>query len=220
LGGCSDGSIRVWSLKSRTEVVQWQGHTRGVQTAVFSPNGKQILTCGSDQSVCVWDSDTKKELRRFIGLANPVTAAVFSPDGRRLLTSAGSSAQVWEAQTGRKITELSGHEGGVFFAVYSHNGRQILTGSGDGTARLWEANCGRQLRRLDVGDWVIQGAFSLDDQRVVISDRQGAAIWHLAKYPFTGGLGVGPGRQQARHTASSECGFPGSYQELIHRPPL
>jgi len=181
LAGCSDGSIRIWNVKSRTEVAQWQGHSRGVQTAVFSPDGKQILTCGSDQSARVWESDTKKEVRRLIGLPNPVTAAVFSPDGRRLLTSAGSSAQVWESKTGQKLAELSGHEGGVFFAVYSHNGRQILTGSGDGTARLWEANRGTQLRRLDVGVWVTQGAFSLDDQRVVISDREGAAIWRLAK---------------------------------------
>src|SRR5258708_6439131 len=62
------------------------GHTNYVTSAVFSPDGKYVLTGSFDKTARLWDANTGKELQQFLGHTNYVTSAVFSPDGKYVLT--------------------------------------------------------------------------------------------------------------------------------------
>jgi WD40 repeat protein len=61
-------------------------------SAVFSPDGKQILSADSYQQALLWNASTGKLLRKFDGHSSDVPdrmgyfSAVFSPDGRQVLT--------------------------------------------------------------------------------------------------------------------------------------
>jgi RNA polymerase sigma factor (sigma-70 family) len=54
------------------------------------------------------------------------------------------------ADTGRPMRSLSGHKERVKSVAYSPDGRWIATASWDGTARLWDAQTGKEVRRLEV----------------------------------------------------------------------
>jgi hypothetical protein len=72
------------------------GHTDGVLTVRFSPDGKQLLSGSLDNTVRLWDVDSGKTLQTFQGHSWWVWAAEFSPDGRRLVTaSQDGKAIVW-----------------------------------------------------------------------------------------------------------------------------
>ena len=81
----TDGAVRIWEAATGKEVRVLTGHTNRVVSAVFSPDGRRILTASWDGTARIWDLATGKEL---FGLPDPrfsVASAVFSKDGSRVL---------------------------------------------------------------------------------------------------------------------------------------
>jgi predicted NACHT family NTPase len=75
---------------------------------------------------------------------------------------------------------LEGHRRGVFSAAFSPDGKRIVTASADKTARLWDAETGKQIGEPLRGhkDWVRSAAFSPDGKRIVTaSDDKTARLW-------------------------------------------
>lgn len=77
---------------------------------------------------------------------------------------------------------LSGHDGPVFSAIYSRDGSRILTASADETARIWDANTGREINWVgNRGQAVHSANFSPDGTRIVtICDDESACIWNVS----------------------------------------
>jgi WD40 repeat protein len=67
----------------------------GVFRALFSPDGKFILTSGAENTVSLWNATAEKEIRVF---QHPWehNDAIFSPDGNYILTGGGEIARLWD----------------------------------------------------------------------------------------------------------------------------
>jgi WD domain, G-beta repeat len=75
---------------------------------------------------------------------------------------------------------LQGHEGSVWSAAYSPDGKRIITASSDATARLWDAETGKQIGEPLRGhaDRLRSATFSPDGKRIVTaSDDNTARLW-------------------------------------------
>jgi WD40 repeat protein/TPR repeat protein len=86
------------------------------------------------------------------------------------------------AQTPWRVV-LAGHTGAVHSAQYSRDGSLIVTVSDDKTARIWDANSGRQIGDPLVHDGgVISVAFSPDGSRIATGSRDGTArVWDVGR---------------------------------------
>ena len=58
--GMGSGQIRLFDLKQRQHLGDFQVHTRIVWTVVFSPDGKYIATGSEDRTICLWQVDLQK----------------------------------------------------------------------------------------------------------------------------------------------------------------
>jgi WD40 repeat protein len=125
------------------------GHTAAINSAVFSPDCKQILTASEDATVRLWDMDSRRVLQVYRGHQAGVTRAIFLSDGRRFLTaSRDGTAAVWQTDRDKPDLRLVGHESAVLDIAASGNELFIVTGGADNSARLWDAKTGKELVAL------------------------------------------------------------------------
>lgn len=154
-------------------------HTSWVNYAVFSPDGRQVVSASDDGTIRVWDSETGKQTRILDELDCVVHSATFSPDGRRIISASDDGIHIWDADSGNKINILEGHTDRVNSALFSHDGRRIVSASDDKTVRIWDAKTCKELHKLDGHtDSVLSAAFSPDGRRIVsASNDKTIRIW-------------------------------------------
>ena len=76
---------------------------------------------------------------------------------------------------------LRGHEGAVFAAQVTPDGERVVTAATDGTARLWDASTGQELRRFTGHTGPVTGvAVSADGRTLVTSSQDNSLrVWDL-----------------------------------------
>jgi WD40 repeat protein len=166
LAGGVDGTVRVWDVATRAEVGRLRGHADWVAGLAFSPDGGRALSAGGanplltgDGALRLWDVAAGAEVRAFGRPAGWLRAAAFLPDGRRAVTGGDDRyVRLWDvaprAEAGRPrghadwIAGLAGHTAAVAAVAVSAD-RRALSGGLDGTARLWDLDRLKELKRLD-----------------------------------------------------------------------
>ncbi len=128
-----------------------------------------------------WNGTSGKQLGVYPS-PDTITAGACSPNVSELWAASGerSGAVLLRRVTssGAITLELSGHSNLITAIAASANGNYIATASDDGTARIWDARNGAQLRTLDDGNAVTGVQFSPDGGLALTTDQEGIVrIW-------------------------------------------
>jgi len=158
------------------------GHTDHLSYALYSPDGKKIITSSNDKTAKIWDVSSGFLLADLKGSGNYLYTEEFSKDGHYLLAASfDSTAKIWDIRSGELIHTLQGHTNSVWGAKYSDDGKKIVTCSKDSTAIVWDASNGKMLKIFTGHQGFIQSAaFSPDGLKLATASYDGTAtIWNV-----------------------------------------
>jgi WD40 repeat protein/energy-coupling factor transporter ATP-binding protein EcfA2 len=159
------------------------GHSGAVTSAVFSANGKQVVTASADRTARVWDARSGQTTATIGPYLVAVYSAVFSPDGRRVLTASSGMAAILDAQSGKTVMSFDFDEQDlVTNALFSPDGERVVMSTVDQTVWIGNVQSGKKLAisRGHTGKGH-SGVFSRDGRRVVTASDDGTAeVWDAA----------------------------------------
>ncbi|MCX7418896.1 MAG: protein kinase [Planctomycetia bacterium] len=162
------------ATEKRPSVQIVTGHTDAVLSAVFSRDGRRVLSSSRDQTARVWDSLT----------------------GERVGSASGKSIEFDDN------VFLEGHEYDLLTMKFFPDGNTLLTSGFDGTMRIWDSrvgpSAGRELAMLpetgmygvvDIsrdGQWILTAGRSTADNKLVAGAKK--PNWHTAQLWNTAGV--------------------------------
>ena len=146
--GADDDTVILWDVATRQRIATLEGHTDGVSSVSFSPDGT-LLASGSrswDDTIILWDVATRKQIATLEGhmdrwYTHPVTSVSFSALDGPLLATGGWDGTVilWDVLKREKIVAF-GHTGEVNSVSFSPSGTTLAAGGEDGTILLWNVS--------------------------------------------------------------------------------
>src|SRR5678815_4996993 len=84
------------------------GHQGDVNSCVYSPDGKYMVTASNDKTAKVWEVLSGNLIFDLKGHGSYVTFATFSPDQKNILTACYDGVvRIWNFLNGELIRELS-----------------------------------------------------------------------------------------------------------------
>ena len=117
-----------------------RGHAGPVTAAVFSPNGKEVMTSSIDGAARVWRTRSGVLPRVLPTHGGPVLDARFDSTGKLAVTAgADGTVRIWKVSTGEEIRAIRVSSGTpVLSAAFSpDDGSVILTVTAKGATKLW-----------------------------------------------------------------------------------
>jgi len=163
------------------------GHTTGVMSAAFRPDGERLATVDAEGTAIIWDAASGEVLRRWPGTGergNLVTAQriTFSDDGTLLAASNGRQVDLYDGAGEARLRTLARHLAPVTAVAFRRDGARIASGAEDGTVVIWETDTGEALVQVTAHLDGVEGlTFSPDGEWLITSsDDATMKIWNAA----------------------------------------
>jgi WD40 repeat protein len=167
-----DNTVKIWDVKTFSELRTLRGHTDQVWSAKVSPDNKLIASGSMDRTFIIWDLETGEKLQQVKispyytttkgiipeldrKIQNSIYSVAFSPEGKNLaIASADKLVRIWDIEKFEFIDTLDGrHPTNWMWTCYSPDGKYIISGSShsayeEGLKVIWETETYKQVARI------------------------------------------------------------------------
>jgi len=197
--------VQILDLTTRKVLRSWQVDARGAGPFIFSADSRKLITCSSKDDLRVWDVATGRKLLEFKAEAwtGPPTEleAAFAPDGKLLALMEANEPRVlpsgkveWQAcislrdaATGKPVRQLirpvydeipynTGRPHPFRSLKFAPDGKNLITSGPDHCVRIWDANTGKEQRRIPLEGLPSSLALSRDGKKLAAAIYGGKAI--------------------------------------------
>jgi WD40 repeat protein len=183
LGGCEDGTVRVWDPATSREQARLDSLGGSISSIALAANETCLISGDIDRVVRVWNLKTGRQQARLRGHESLVTSVAASADGSRVV-SGGTEGTVldWDVTTRQLRATLSGHIGWVWSVAVTADGSCAVSGGDDGTVRVWDLATSRQQAMLTGHGGIVHAVAVTPDGSCAVSggDDGTVRVWDLA----------------------------------------
>jgi WD40 repeat protein len=153
-------TVKVWDIATGQLLRTLTGHTSGVTSVAFSPDGCRVTSSsvGGVIKVWHWDAMSDEEPRTLKdhswqsgqepltlkGHTGSVSQVTFSPDGMQLASaSADGTIKVWDARNDPEARTFEG-----VLLTFSPDGKWLASMVWNGPFKLWDTTTGQEVHTL------------------------------------------------------------------------
>jgi hypothetical protein len=192
--GGTDGTIRIWDVRTGKELRRFQGLGETVFSLAFSGDGTVLASWESTGTIYLRDSVTGQTLHEIKAVAYRLS---FSQNGKELYAWGDKKVQAWDSATGKKNKQFfAGHEDRSYTAAFAPNGNWVAVGGQEAVVILYDLGTGKEVKRLTGLPGATSAlAFSPDSRTIAWGGWYGGPVvlWEIAtnqqRRRFSGHLG-------------------------------
>lgn len=129
--GTADSLIKIWDLKSKTNLANFPGHTGAITSLSFSENGYYLATSAEDGTVKLWDL---RKLKNFKTIEFEdkfeIKDVCFDYSGS-YLACGGTNIRIYQSKTWELLKTLGEHSDVVTGVRFANNAKTLVSCSQD-----------------------------------------------------------------------------------------
>jgi len=165
------------------EAFLW-GHTDAATRAVFSPDGKTVLSAGWDNRIIEWNAASHQLMGEPIDSTKDLVGVSFNADGSRFASSATGAVVIWDAGTRRPLGEPLRADEDFLHVAFSPDGKLIAAstaayGGHPSRVYVWDIAGHRQFVEPILGS---NFAFSPDNALLAIAQYEELFLYDLKSH--------------------------------------
>jgi WD40 repeat protein len=142
-------AIRLWDTATNQLLRQFDAHYFRVESVVFTPDGRTLISAGYDGVLRLWNTADGKECFLFAAHSSGISALKFSASGLELATAGqDGSVRLWQSATGRPLRAFGEADTDPGLVTFSPEGLALSHLKKEPAMRLWDPLTGRELRRI------------------------------------------------------------------------
>lgn len=143
-----DAPPKVWDAQSGHLVRELRGHRLGVSRAVFSSDGRYVVTASDDSTARVWDSQTGS-MRTSLKHPGKVTVAALGAGNRYLVAATDEGVvHTWEVDSARLMHAIKFGKESIKSVAISPDGKWVLVLEKRGAMTIVEMAGGKKHSQL------------------------------------------------------------------------
>jgi transcription initiation factor TFIID subunit 5 len=144
LTSSADCTVRLWSMKLKTNLMGYKGHNFPVWDVQYSPVGHYFATASHDRTARVWCMERMQPLRILVGHMSDVDCLQWHVNCNYIATGGtDNTVRLWDVQTGECLRVFNGHCGTVLSLAMSSDGRYMASGDDRGAIFMWDLGSGQ-----------------------------------------------------------------------------
>lgn len=131
--------VQRWRVDDGAVLPAFLGHTNGVSSVDYGPDGHTVLSGSVDGSAVLWRAQDNVIYQTYA-----TNSVAFSVDQKLMAVAIGDTVKLWDTDRRSFVRELK--TGTVYSLSFSPDSTQLATAGIDGTVRLWHTESGRSGR--------------------------------------------------------------------------
>jgi WD40 repeat protein len=174
--GRGNGTLHVWDLESRRELLQWHAHGQAIRSLATSADGQYLASASSEGTVKVWHWDSGRLERELDLGTGPIRGIDWSRSANCLAAAGERGTVVWNFET--QTEALRRGQDGQQVGALAFGANSLALAGPNGEVEIWDVPPRQKLRTFPGhGAAVKILEFSPDGNRLAAEDGESIRLW-------------------------------------------